>query len=194
MNIQYMKVTDKREAILTATMQLITEHGFHATPMSMVAKQAGVAAGTIYHYFSSKEELINQLYAELKQKMGAALLQNDAGSSNIRERFFRFYRNLYAHFIQHPDEFGFLEQYANSPYITQASKEQNQQFYKPVVDFLLQGMELGVLRSMEQELITALVYGHVVSVAKLQLSGQLEITDTRLEQAIQSCWDGVKIN
>lgn len=189
-----MKVADKREAILTATMQLITEHGFHATPMSLVAKEAGVAAGTIYHYFSSKEELINQLYAELKQKMGAALLQNDEGGGTMRERFFRFYQNLYTHFIQHPEEFMFLEQYANSPYITQTAREENQQFYQPVVDFLVQGMEIGVLRKLEKELVTALVYGHVVSVAKLQLSGQLEISETRLQQAIQSCWDSVKIN
>lgn len=189
-----MKIADKREAILKATMQLITEHGFHATPMSMVAKQAGVAAGTIYHYFSSKEELINQLYAELKQKMGTALLQGDEGSGNIRERFFRFYQNLFSYFVQNPEEFMFLEQYANSPFITQAAKEENQQFYKPVVDFLLQGMEVGVLRRMEEPLITALVYGHVVSVAKLHLSGELEITPERLQQALQSCWDGVKIN
>lgn len=189
-----MKIADKREAILRATMQLITEHGFHATPMSMVAKQAGVAAGTIYHYFSSKEELIMQLYAELKQKMGNAMLQGDEGSGNIRDRFFRFYQNLFVYFTQNPEEFIFLEQYANSPYITQTAQEENQQFYQPVVDFLVQGMELGVLRRMEKELVTALVYGHVVSVAKLHLSGRLEINENRLQQAIQSCWDGVKIN
>ena len=187
-----MKGENKRTAILKATMELITEHGFHATPMSMIAKQAGVAAGTIYNYFPSKEVLINQLYAELKQKTGAALLQNSEESGNLRDRFFRFYRNLFQYLIQNPEEFMFLEQYANSPFITQAAKEENTHLYQPVIDFLASGIEVGILRGMEIELMTALVYGHVVAVAKLHLSQELPITEARLEQAVQSCWDSVK--
>jgi AcrR family transcriptional regulator len=41
-----------------ATLKLITEHGFHATPVSMIASEAGVGAGTIYRYFESKEAII----------------------------------------------------------------------------------------------------------------------------------------
>lgn len=187
-----MKGEDKRTAILKATMELITEHGFHATPMSMIAKQAGVAAGTIYNYFPSKEVLINQLYAELKQKMGTALLQDNEEDKNLRDRFFRFYRNLFQYFTQNPEEFMFLEQYANSPFITQMANDENTHFYKPVLDFLSGGIELGILRSMEKELMTALVYGHVVAVAKLHLAGKLPITEHQLSQAVQSCWDSVK--
>lgn len=188
-----MKGEDKRTVILKATMELITEHGFHATPMSMIARHAGVAAGTIYNYFPSKEVLINQLYGELKQKMGSALLQESKETGNIRERFFHFYRNLFEYFVQNPEEFMFLEQYANSPFISQGPQEENTQFHKPVVDFLKGGIALGILRSMEIELMTALVYGHVVAVAKLHLSGKLPITEERLSQAVQSCWDSVKI-
>ena len=188
-----MKGEDKRSAILKATMELITEHGFHATPMSMIAKQAGVAAGTIYNYFPSKDVLINQLYAELKEKMGNALIEGSEGSGNLRERFFLLYRNLYRYFIQYPAEFMFLEQYSNSPFISQLGENENPQFQQSVVDFLASGIEVGILRNMEMELITSLVYGHVVAVAKLQLSGRLEIGEERLDKAAQSCWDSVKI-
>lgn len=174
-------------------MELITEHGFHATPMSMIARHAGVAAGTIYNYFPSKEVLINQLYAELKQKMGTALLQNQEDSGNLRERFFRFYRNLFQYFTQNPEEFMFLEQYVNSPFIMQGPKEERAPFQQPVIDFLAGGIDLGILRNMEIELMTALVYGHVVAVAKLHLSGRLPVTEERLGQSVQSCWDSVKI-
>ena len=188
-----MKGADKRSAILKATMELITEHGFHATPMSMIARHAGVAAGTIYNYFPSKDVLINQLYAELKEKMGSALIEGSEGSGNLRERFFRLYRSLYAYFILNPAEFMFLEQYSNSPFISGLGENENQHFQQTVVDFLEGGIEVGILRSMETELITSLVYGHVVAVAKLQLSGRLDITEVRLDKAAQSCWDSVKI-
>lgn len=176
-------------------MELITEHGFHATPMSMIAKQAGVAAGTIYNYFPSKEVLINLLYGELRQKMELALISNESGSGNIRERFFLLYRNLFQYFTQNPEEFKFLEQYANSPLIllNQNTAKDARHFNQPVIDFLEGGIELGVLRNMDIRLMTAVVYGHVVSIAKLHLSGQLSLSEDQLTQAVQSCWDSVKI-
>src|SRR5215213_8038804 len=56
---------DKREAILTAALRLIARLGLHAAPMSAVAREAGVAAGTLYLYFPSKEAMINALYLDL---------------------------------------------------------------------------------------------------------------------------------
>ena len=56
---------DKREAILAAALRLIARLGLHAAPMSAVAREAGVAAGTLYLYFPSKDAMINALYLEL---------------------------------------------------------------------------------------------------------------------------------
>lgn len=189
-----MKVEDKRAAVLQAMMELVTEYGFHGTAMSMVAKRAGVAAGTIYHYFESKEEVINQLYIELKERMGAAMMLEGSSKGTIRDRFYAFYFNLYHYFIQHPDEFHFLEQYANSPFISQSAREDNRRFYQPVLDFLQQGIELGVLRPLDLRMMIALVYGHIVSLAKYNLAAEEKIRQEQLEQAAQSCWDGVRIN
>lgn len=185
---------DKKEAILNAAMHLITENGFHGTPMSMVAKKANVAAGTIYHHFESKEDLINQLYASLKKKFGEALMKGGNADGNVKEQFFQLWINMYEYFINNPEEFRFLEQYANSPYIEQEIREANQQTYQPAIEFLVKGMEKGVLRQMEPFLMANLLYGAVVAVAKIHLAGQLEVDNAKLQQAIQSCWDGVRIN
>src|SRR5215218_6127000 len=55
----------KREAILDATLRLVARTGLHNTPISAIAREAGVAVGTAYLYFASKDELINELYLEL---------------------------------------------------------------------------------------------------------------------------------
>ncbi|WP_017733453.1 TetR/AcrR family transcriptional regulator [Nafulsella turpanensis] len=188
-----MKGDDKRGAILKATMELITEHGFHATPMSMIAKQAGVAAGTIYNYFPSKEVLINQLYGELRQKIDLDLQQGEEAGGNLRDRFFSFYRRLFHCFMENPEEFMFLEQYTNSPFISQSGEGEMRQFPRVVVDFLKNGTEVGILRQMDIALMAAIVHGQVVATTKLHLSGTLDITEERLEKAAQSCWDSVKI-
>lgn len=187
-----MKETDKKTAILETTMDLITENGFHATPMSMVASKAKVAAGTIYHYFPSKEDLINEIYALAKERMGNALMKNDDASKSYKERFMQFWMNLYSFFSENTSEFRFLEQYANSPFISQETKEENEKFYKPVITFLEAGIKAGTLRPMNAKLMVNLIYGNVATVIKLKLSEQLRIDKKTLNLAMESSWDSVK--
>lgn len=184
---------EKKQAIYKAMMELVSENGFHATPMSLVATKANVAAGTIYHYFESKDQLINSLYLELKQQINEVMLSQDDASKNHKERFFLFWSTLYEFFLKNPKEFLFLEQYANSPFIHQSSKEENGRAYQPLFNFVNQGMKAGVLREMDLELMTTLVYGSIVSTVKLTLSEQTNIDKSLVQSAIHSCWDGVKI-
>jgi AcrR family transcriptional regulator len=184
--------TEKKIAILKAALDLITENGFHNAPMSVIAKKAAVATGTIYHHFASKEELINGLYALGKENMGKALIKSDEEKLPYQKRFRQVWKGLFAHFLKHPAEFLFLEQYANSPFISQVTREQNEGFYRTAIDLLAVGIRSNKLRKMDIELMTGLVYGHVSTCVKLHLSGQVKISGTRLEHAVESSWDSVR--
>jgi len=184
---------NKRETILYSAMELITEHGFHGTSMSMIYKKAGVAVGTIYHHFESKNDLINQLHTELKSRFGMALINKDQSGLPVKERFFLIWKNIYAFFIQNPKEFMFLEQYANSPFIAEEVKAENQKFYQHALDYLHEGMKLGVLRSMNVNLMGNLIFSAVATTVKMELSGEIILNTEMLNQIIQSSWDGVKI-
>ena len=48
MECKSMDCSEKRAAIIQATLELVSEHGFHGCPVALVAERAGVAAGTIY--------------------------------------------------------------------------------------------------------------------------------------------------
>jgi TetR/AcrR family fatty acid metabolism transcriptional regulator len=58
------RLGDKRERILSAAVKVFARNGFHATRVSEVAKAAGVADGTIYLYFKSKEELLFSVFED----------------------------------------------------------------------------------------------------------------------------------
>lgn len=60
---------DKRERILQAAIKVFAQSGFHATRVSEVAKAAGVADGTIYLYFDSKESLLVSLFEDRVEKL-----------------------------------------------------------------------------------------------------------------------------
>jgi AcrR family transcriptional regulator len=61
-----------RAVIVEAALRLFREHGFQATTMRAIAREAGVATGNAYYYFGSKEELIRELYTGIQADHGRA--------------------------------------------------------------------------------------------------------------------------
>jgi TetR/AcrR family fatty acid metabolism transcriptional regulator len=55
---------DRRKQILKAAVEVFAERGFHRTRVSDIAKRAGVAYGLIYHYFDSKDDVLNSVFEE----------------------------------------------------------------------------------------------------------------------------------
>jgi TetR/AcrR family transcriptional regulator, fatty acid metabolism regulator protein len=69
---------DKRRLILDAAITVFARQGFHHCRVSDVADEAGVAYGLVYHYFDSKEEMLNELFLERWQIMLDAIAEIDA--------------------------------------------------------------------------------------------------------------------
>ena len=64
---------DRRLEVIKATILLAAERGVHDAPMSEIYKKAGVSAGTIYHHFRSKDELLGATYIWIMGKLAAEL-------------------------------------------------------------------------------------------------------------------------
>ncbi|OFX89197.1 MAG: hypothetical protein A2W99_01615 [Bacteroidetes bacterium GWF2_33_16] len=184
----------KREQLLQTTLELITELGFHATPMALIIEKSGVAAGTIYYYFKSKEELIDTLYSELKKEMGKALSQGIENESNYKLKFWILWKNIFNFYIQNPKKYEFLQQYAHSPLIKKEIKELNQIHFQVAIDYLNSGIKLGIIREMPIDLLLNLIFGNISTLVRMQLSGEVTLNDELLERAIQSSWDSIKTN
>ena len=71
-------MTDKRRQILDAALALCAEDGLQGAATARIAKAAGVANGTLFHHFPSKEVLIQSLYQDIKLRLGAAITEADA--------------------------------------------------------------------------------------------------------------------
>ncbi len=76
---------DKRRQILDAAIHVFARQGFHACRVSDIADEAGVAYGLVYHYFKSKDEVLNELFTERWSLLLAAIEEVD-GSSSARAR------------------------------------------------------------------------------------------------------------
>jgi TetR/AcrR family fatty acid metabolism transcriptional regulator len=77
---------DKRRLILDAGVRVFARRGFHHCRVSDVADEAGVAYGLVYHYFRSKEEILNTLFLERWQIMLDAIAEIDSRELPAREK------------------------------------------------------------------------------------------------------------
>jgi Transcriptional regulator len=67
------QIKDKRTAIMEAALKLFTQRGLHGTSTAQISKEAGVATGTLFNYFPTKDDLINSLYFEMKGKLSRSM-------------------------------------------------------------------------------------------------------------------------
>ena len=79
---------DKRRLILDAAIRVFARRGFHHCRVSDVADEAGVAYGLVYHYFGSKEEILNQLFSERWQLMLDAIAEIDSHAVPARDKLY----------------------------------------------------------------------------------------------------------
>ena len=182
----------KRSAILKATLELISERGFHGTPMSMIADEAEVGTGTIYRYFENKEDLIDQLYLELKRDMARAMYAGYSADLPLRDRFRTMWLNVFQYYVQHPRETAFLEQYANSPYLKPETEESLSEYFEPAVRLFKRAIHEGVMKDMPQAMLTIFTFGVAILLAKKQAAGELVLDDEAMDLAVDACWDALK--
>jgi len=190
-----MKTSDKRADIMRAALELIAEKGFHGTPMSKVAEKAGVAAGTIYRYFVSKDVLINELYREVEKKIMETIQAGHLSGATLRERFLQLSTALLRYMIANPIHFRYLEQYHNSPYGAnlRRSKILKQSDEHNVFDKLFQqGITDRVLKDLPLFVHYSLAFGPLISLARDHNLGLTLLNDELIEKAVEACWDSMK--
>jgi TetR/AcrR family transcriptional regulator, fatty acid metabolism regulator protein len=80
------QAVDKRRVILDAAMRVFARQGFHHCRVSDIADEAGVAYGLVYHYFKSKDEVLNELFTERWSLLLAAIDEVDAQDVPARDK------------------------------------------------------------------------------------------------------------
>lgn len=109
-------VNDKQKDLLAAALRLFVGNGFHGTPTSKIAKEAGVANGTLFHYYKTKEDLIVSLYIDIKTRMSEYIETNAEKEKSIKKNFRNQYIQVMLWSLEHQDEFYFIQQFHTSPF------------------------------------------------------------------------------
>lgn len=183
---------DKREAILDAARDLFAERGFHGTAVPLVAKTAGVGAGTIYRYFESKERLVNVLYRREKQAVLDFVMAGFPFALAPRQQFHHFFERVLGYAEAEPASFRFLEHHHHAPYLDGESLALEGRAMSMALGFLEQASAAGLTKDVAPPVLIALVWGGLVRLMKEAWEGQLELTEAVRAEAEEVFWEAVR--
>ncbi|MGB6128414.1 MAG: TetR/AcrR family transcriptional regulator [Psychrilyobacter sp.] len=124
----------KRKIIIEVAMKLFVERGFHGTPTSLIAKEAGIATGTLFNYFKTKNILINEIFIEIKLEQKEGILKDLEEAKTSKMKLKKIWNNLIIWGIKNPEERKFINYFANSNFISDGTKTEVQKNYKFLLD------------------------------------------------------------
>lgn len=106
---------DRAALVRRAMVELVAERGIHGTSMSQIAERAGVATGTAYVHYESKDDLLIAAFVEAKSRLGTIVAGDLKPDQNPGKIFRSLWRRLYDHLGEDQHLARFLTQIDESP-------------------------------------------------------------------------------
>ncbi len=184
----------KQDAILDAALRLFVERGFHGTAVPEVAQEAGVAAGTIYHYFESKTALVNALYRREKEKVSRAIHAAFPATGSPREQFGAIWREMARYATENPQAFAFLELHHHGSYLDADNRRLDQSLRTFGAAFVRAAQGAGVLKPLDPLLMMELIFGAFIGVIRGRWEERVFVDDDALAGAEAACWDAIALH
>jgi AcrR family transcriptional regulator len=185
------KSEDKRNAILDAATRLFAERGLTAAPTSEISRLAGVAEGTLFTYFKTKDDLINALYRQIKLELADAMMSDFPRKKNIRTRLRHVWDRYVNWGIANPSQRKVLAQLAVSEALTKESRDAGS---APFVEFqamIRDAIEQRVFRNdVPVDLISKSLAALVEATIDLTVSNRAKAKQYR-DSGFQMFWSGI---
>ena len=187
------KSIDKRNALIKATIELVNNNGFHATPMSQIAKMANVSPATIYLYFENKQDLVNNTYIEIKAAYTAHAFGTYNDTMTVEKGFETIWKRIADFKLKEGEKALFLTQCDNTPIIDEPSRLEGIKHLQPLLDLWKRGKKEGIIKPLSDYLLYAYAINPLSFLMMTQKRGVFQLDKTHLEEAYQLAWNSIKI-
>lgn len=186
------KSIDKRNALINATIDLVNNDGFHATPMSKIAKMACVSPATIYLYFENKQDLVNKTYIEVKSNYTAYAFATYDESMSVEKGFEVIWKRIADFKLKESAHAMFLAQCDNTPMIDEESRQEGIKHLQPLLDLWARGKKEGIIKPLSDYMLYAYSINPLSFLMITQNRGSVKLDAKELDQAFEAAWSSIK--
>ena len=185
---------NKREKLLEAAIDLFGVNGFWNTSTASIAKHAGVATGTLFNHFASKEALIREVLVYLKREMISEAAKGFDENADLRDQLELLWYNGLRWGMANWSRFHLMEQIRVSERIGKSELDAIGEPYEDMMVLFTQGVENGRLQPLAPELIAELMFRQGQAIVEYLLwSEGLTKADrnAHLQTGFDVFWNGI---
>ncbi len=185
--------TEKRDKLLAAALELFVNQGVQNTSTAEIAKEAGMAAGTLFLYFPTRQALLDALVMEIAKEQNENITDRLAPDLSARESFFVIWSSSLRWFIANLPAYQFIQQVRDTGMISAAVIQETDKIFAFYYATIQKGLAEGRIRPYPPELIGGFLYQDIVAVMNL-IRMQRDPTrhDEWINQGFEIFWNGIR--
>jgi len=176
----------KRDLILETTLVLVNEIGLLGTTVSQISKRANISPGIIYHYFSTKEEIIHTLYKVVEEEFVKEATRNNPVDLPILECYQEIWTRVFSYCVENPEKMTYIEAYQNSAYFKDCISTARNELLETLSKKNEASITAGELKDLPIEAIYAMTGRVALELAKLHIRGVNPLRSHSVEEMAES--------
>jgi AcrR family transcriptional regulator len=184
---------NKIPLIQQAALRLVIQTGFSGLKMADVAKEAGIATGTLYIYYPSKEDLINELFVATKKEIADVMLSPDNQAGTFYETFKKMWLSYFQFCRQNPEKMLFVEQFLYSGLISEQNIALTNRYFEPVNVFLDGAQKQAIIKTLDAEILKAHMQGAIHEIVKYLEKNNQPLENPLSDRLFELTWNGIRM-
>jgi AcrR family transcriptional regulator len=185
---------ERKEKFMEAALKLFAEKGVQNASTAAIAKEAGSAAGTLFLYFPTKQDLVDELVLQISSENAASVKSNLSPDRSAHDTFWTIWQSYIRWFLEHEEAYRYIRQVMDSglPVAEEVSQEtaKNLDYFFAAIQ---KGLAGGAIKPYPAELIGGILYQDIVAVMNLireqpDSAKQEEI----IENGFDIFWNGIR--
>jgi AcrR family transcriptional regulator len=185
---------DKRQNFLDAALKLFVANGVQNTSTAAIAKEAGTAAGTLFLYFPTKQDLINELVLQVAREQAENMKTLLQPSLSVRDTFFTIWSGSIRWFLENMDAYEYVQQVRDTGLVGEAATRESGKFFGYYYEAIQKGLDEDAIKPYPIEVVGGILYQDIVAVMNLL---RAESNSAKQEEIIQMgfdiYWDGIRV-
>jgi AcrR family transcriptional regulator len=184
---------DKREKFMNAALKLFVIHGVQNTSTAAIAKEAGTAAGTLFLYFPTKQDLIDELVLQISNDQSDYMKTLIDPSLSVRDMFLTMWQGCIRWFLENRDAYEYVRQVRDTGIVDESIVQESGKSFVYFYDAIQKGVDEGALKPYPLEVIGAFLYQDIVAVMNLiSMQPGLEKHEEIIQAGFDIFWDGIR--
>lgn len=184
----------KKELIYDAVLKISNDGGLSSTPMSKIAKEAGVAAGTIYRYFENKEQLLFELYTSITDELMDVINFNYKDDSSSKDNIQTIWKAILNFYLNNPLQIKFMQEYRASFNSSEDVIARSNDIFSLFKEVVHKAADEGLVKKISCATMSSFIMGPISELFNYNASGIVEVNETIINESFDILWDGIKLS